>query len=103
MRNHLKRFQLTRLILHMLLLFTLPGAISSQNYLLQVYTNEGGKIKGLPDKPQEIPDSMGTYLVLKELMQDMRGEGYLAASVDSVVFDSLFVSAYLFAGPRFEW
>jgi outer membrane protein assembly factor BamA len=103
MRNHLKRFQLTRLILYMLLLFTLPGTISSQNYLLQVYTTEGEKIKGIPDKPQEIPDSMGTYLVLKELMQDMRGEGYLAASVDSVVFDSLFVSAYLFAGPRFEW
>jgi outer membrane protein assembly factor BamA len=103
MRNHLKRFQLTRLILYMLLLFTLPGTISSQNYLLQVYTTEGEKIKGIPDKPQEIPDSMGTYLVLKELMQDLRGEGYLAASVDSVVFDSLFVSAYLFAGPRFEW
>ncbi len=103
MRNHLKRFQLTRLILHILLLFALPGAISSQNYLLQVYTNEGGKIKGLPDKPQEIPDSMGTYLVLKELMQDLRGEGYLAASVDSVLFDSMSVSAYLFAGPRFEW
>ena len=103
MRNHIKRFQLTRLILYMLLLFALPGAISSQNYLLQVYTTEGEKIKGIPDKPQEILDSMGTYLVLKELMQDLRGEGYLAASVDSVVFDSLFVSAYLFAGPRFEW
>ena len=103
MRNHLKRFQLTRLILYMLLLFALPGAISSQNYLLQVYTIDGENIKGLPGKPQEIPDSMGTYLVLKELMQDLRGEGYLAASVDSVVFDSLDVSAYLFAGPRFEW
>jgi outer membrane protein assembly factor BamA len=103
MRNHLKRFQLTRLILHMLLLFTLPGTISSQNYLLQVYNNEGEKIKGLPDKPQQVPDSMGTYLVLKELMQDLRGEGYLAASVDSVLFDSMSVSAYLFAGPRFEW
>jgi outer membrane protein assembly factor BamA len=103
MRNHLKRFQLTRLILHMLLLFTLPGTISSQNYLLQVYNNEGEKIKGLPDKPQQVPDSMGTYLVLKELMQDLRGDGYLAASVDSVLFDSMSVSAYLFAGPRFEW
>jgi len=103
MRNHLKRFQLTRPILYMLLLFALSGAISSQNYLLQVYTIDGENIKGLPGKPQEIPDSMGTYLVLKGLMQDLRGEGYLAASVDSVVFDSLDVSAYLFAGPRFEW
>ena len=77
--------------------------VKSQPYLLQVHSAEGGKIKRLPDKPQEIADSMGTYLVLKELMQNLRGEGYLAASVDSVVFDSLHVSAYVFTGPRFEW
>jgi outer membrane protein assembly factor BamA len=77
--------------------------ISSQNYLLQVHASEGKKIKGLPDKPQEMADSMGTYLLLKDLVQDLRGEGYLAASLDSVVFDSMFVSAYLFTGPRFKW
>ena len=87
----------------MLLLFALPGMISSQDYLLKVHVIEGEKIKGLSDKSQEILDSMGTFLVLKELMQDLRGDGYLAASVDSVVFDSLDVSAYVFAGPRFEW
>ncbi len=94
---------MTRLILHILLLFALPGNIGSQYFLLRIYTTEGEKIKGISDKPQEIADSMGYYLVLKELMQDLRGEGYLAASVDSVVFDSLNVSAYLFTGPRFEW
>jgi outer membrane protein assembly factor BamA len=86
-----------------MLLFAVPGMICSQNYLLQVHSTEGEKVKLLPGKPQEIADSMGTYLVLKELMQDLRGEGYLAASVDSVVFDSLYVSAYVFTGPRFEW
>ncbi len=86
-----------------MLLFAVPGMICSQNYLLQVHSTEGEKTKLLPGKPQETADSMGTYLVLKDLMQDLRGEGYLAASVDSVVFDSLFVSAYVFTGPRFEW
>jgi outer membrane protein assembly factor BamA len=86
-----------------MLLFAVPGMICSQNYLLQVHSIEGGKTKLLPAKPQETADSMGTYLVLKELMQDLRGEGYLAASVDSVVFDSLYVSAYVYTGPRFEW
>jgi outer membrane protein assembly factor BamA len=87
----------------MLLLFALPGMISSQDYLLKVHVTEGEKMKRYTAKPQEIADSMGTFLVLKELMQDLRGDGYLAASVDSVVFDSLDVSAYVFTGPRFEW
>jgi outer membrane protein assembly factor BamA len=87
----------------MLLLFAAPGMICSQNHLLQIYSTEGGKMKGLPDKPQEVTDSMGTYSVLKALMQDLRRDGFLAASVDSVVFDSGYVSAYMFTGPRFEW
>ncbi len=64
---------------------------------------KGGEIKHLPGKTQAVADSMGTYMVLKDLMEDLRGDGFLAASVDSVVFDSLSVSAYVFAGPRFEW
>ena len=87
----------------MLLLFAIPGMICSQNYLLHLHATGGGEIKGLTGKPKETVDSMATYLVLKELMQDLRGDGYLAASVDSVVFDSVVVSAYVFAGPRFEW
>lgn len=94
---------MTRLILTILLPFALSGIISSQHYFLQVHAGGMERLKGVPDKPQEIHDSMGTYLFLKELVQDLRGEGYLAASVDSVLFDSIFVSAYLFAGPRFEW
>jgi len=77
--------------------------ICSQHYLLQVHPTAGGKTKLLPDSPRETADSMGTYLALKVMLQELRGEGYLAASVDSLVFDTLHVSAYVFAGPRFEW
>jgi outer membrane protein assembly factor BamA len=87
----------------MLLLFAIPGMICSQHYMLHLHVAEGETIKGISGKPREVSDSLGTLLILKELMQDLRGDGYLAASVDSVVFDSVDVSAYLFAGPRFEW
>ncbi len=87
----------------MMLLFAVPGMICSQNYRLQVYSTGAEKLKFFPGKPQEISDSLGTYLALKDLLQDAREGGYLAASVDSIVFDSLQVSAYFYAGPRFEW
>ena len=87
----------------MLLLFALPGMISAQHYLLEIRADDGENARGLPGKPLEITDSLGIYMVLKEWLQDMREEGYLAASVDSLVYDSLQVFAYLFQGPRFEW
>jgi outer membrane protein assembly factor BamA len=87
----------------MLLLSSLPGVIFSQHHLLQVCPVSRENNRLLPARPMEIADSMGTYLALKELLQALWGEGYLAASVDSVAFDSSLVSAYVFTGPRFEW
>ncbi len=87
----------------MLLLLTAPGMICSQDYLLQVYTESGEKMKPPAEGSRETADSIGTYLVLKEMLRALWDDGYLAASVDSVVFDTSQVSAFIFTGPRFEW
>ena len=100
---HQKLQALARLLLHLLLLFSLTGTGLAQGYLLTVYAGDGPGVPGLPGRPVEIPDSLGIYAWLKDRVQELRGEGYLAVSVDSVVFDSSSVSAYVYSGPRFQW
>ena len=82
--------------------FLLPAA-GAQEYRISIHTPGPGNIRGLMAAPEAAGDSMQVYLVLKEMVGDLRAEGYLAASVDSLVFDSLQVHAWIFAGPRFEW
>ena len=101
--NHANMPSLARFILYTMLLLGLPGGISAQPYLLRVHLKAGEEGGRKPGRLQPVPDSMGIYIALKDLMEDMRGKGHLAASVDSVVFDSLLVSAFVFTGPRFEW
>jgi outer membrane protein assembly factor BamA len=87
----------------MLLLLSLQGAGRAQGYFLQVQASDGRGVPGLPEKPVEISDSLGVYAWLKDRVQELREAGYLAVSVDSLVFDSSRVSAHVFSGPRFEW
>jgi outer membrane protein assembly factor BamA len=93
---------LVRLILYISLL-SIPGLARAQGYLLQVHASGGEDLPRLSRRPREVADSMGSFRLLRDMVQELREDGYLAASVDSVVLDSVHVSAYLFTGPRFKW
>jgi len=77
--------------------------ISSQVYRIIMHPVDGEQIRGLPAGPVPAGDSMQVYRVLKDMLGDLRGKGYLAASVDSIFFDSLDAGAWIYRGPRFEW
>ena len=49
------------------------------------------------------PDSNLIKLELQELLTEKHQEGYLAASIDSIGYDSTQISAYMHQGPRYEW
>ncbi len=84
--------------------------VSSQDYRITCheahdagFTEAAGGIPGGRGEILKAGDSMQVYLVLKDLIVDERGEGFLAASLDSLRFDSLRVDAWIFKGPRFRW
>ncbi len=72
-----------------------------QPYVVSIRMSE--EIRGFSPGTLSSADSLGVYRVLKEMLGDLRREGYLAASVDSLRFDSLDVQACLWVGPRFQW
>lgn len=94
---------MTRILIAILLLTALLQTALSQEYLLTIHPVGGERIRGIPPDPQRAGDSMQVYRVLKNILAEARGEGYLAASVDSLAFDSLDVEAWVYMGPRFEW
>ena len=93
---------MARLILYIWLL-NIPCLTWAQGYFLQVLAAGGEDLPRHYRRSMEVADSLGNFRLLKGMVQELREDGYLAASVDSVVFDSMHVSAYLFMGPRFKW
>lgn len=75
----------------------------AQEYRIRIHPGEGGSIPHFPGKPMTAGDSLRVYRVMGDLVGELRGEGYLAASVDSMRFDSLDVDAWVYTGPRFQW
>lgn len=48
-------------------------------------------------------DSASVYKELNTFIRSLHAQAYLGAGFDSVIFDSLNVSAYLYSGPQFRW
>jgi outer membrane protein assembly factor BamA len=103
MGNHRYPCRLIRLFCHILLGLALTGAAAAQDYTLQIHAVDDVRSKTLRGKTLVITDSLDAYRELKDLLLDLRREGYLAASLDSLVMDGKDASAWVFVGPRFEW
>ncbi len=101
--NSIYSRKLIRKTLSILLLLALPVISFSQDYRIMVHPVEGEDIRGIVKDHQPAEDSLQVYRVLKDILGDLRGKGYLAASVDSLVFDSLDVDVWIYPGPLFEW
>lgn len=61
------------------------------------------EIRGIAPRQIVVADSLEAMKVLRESLQELRGMGYLAASADSIVFDSTGGQAWIWAGPRLSW
>ncbi len=101
--NYSNTSKLTRILLAILFLSIFFPPARSQEYRILIHPAGGEGPRGFPPDPQALADSMQVYRVIKDLLVELRGEGYLAASLDSLEYDSLEVQAWIYAGPRFEW
>jgi len=94
---------LTRILINILLIAGLTGNGLAQEYSIIIHSVEREQVTGFSPGPLVANDSLQVYRILKDILGDLRGKGYLAASVDSLVFDSISAEAWIYGGPRFEW
>jgi hypothetical protein len=52
---------------------------------------------------RHLKDSIDIALQMNSVLNDLRNDGFLTASIDSVVKDSVNTTAYLFVGDKFLW
>jgi len=91
-----------RVLIIILVLIPFSLKLLSQEYRIRINPVDNELVREIPAS-RTAADSMQVYRVLGNILADLRGEGYLAASVDSLMFDSPDVEAWMFTGPRFEW
>jgi outer membrane protein assembly factor BamA len=94
---------LNRLMPAILLLAACAGPCRAQDHRIMFRAEDGGKIRGIPGGPVDTADSLQGCRLIRELIVDLRKDGYLAASADSLVPDSAGVEVWVYRGPRFEW
>ena len=76
-------------------------ALQAQNYTLEIHQQSDDK---LPLKLKtSYPSKSAMEKSLGEALELLRNDGYLAASIDSVLLIDKTYHAYLFAGPQFTW
>ncbi len=92
-----------RILIAISMISTLGLKGYSQEYSLIIHPVEGEHIRGMSNASIQVKDSLEVYTHLKDILGDLREEGYLAASIDSLSFDSLGAEAWAYSGPRFEW
>ncbi len=101
--NPAKKRILKRALPAILLLAAWSHLCPAQDYSIMLHPLDDERIRGVPSDLLHATDSLQVYRVLKGVLGDLRGEGYLAASVDSLAFDSLDVAAWVYRGPVFDW
>ncbi len=79
--------------------------IDAQDELLPlylIYTDDPG-LKTELFSPAAFPDSNLIRIELHKLLKEHHQDGYLAASIDSIDYDTTQITAYMHEGPRYEW
>jgi len=86
------------------LFLQLPFSAYSQNFSLNILhtKTELPKFIKRNNFHKTFTDSALIYLQLQKIRNRLFSEGYIAASFDSIIFDSLTVNAYLFIGKRYQ-
>jgi len=94
---------LYRRLIHIVYLVLCPLFVTAQEYRLDLIPAGGESIKGILPDNKSAPDSIQAYRMLRDYLGEMQGMGYLAASADSILFDSAGARAYIWSGPRLSW
>ncbi len=78
--------------------------VSAQKYTLNIISNNSNLPKNLKKRNYKIKyrDSSFVFSELQKIRDDLFSKGYISASFDSVVFDSVSVNAFLFAGKKYR-
>lgn len=99
------RIQKVCVCLFFCLAFHISYAQHNPNYYLQIVSDKKHDIRVLNKKQYEteFADSIALIDELSRLQKHLQHKGYLACSFDSLVFDSLFVKAYLHTGRQYRW
>ena len=95
-----------RLFLYIILtLLTSTGAWSQSNVQLTITTTDKSPDFLLRkfDFPQSVQDSVQAFQELTQLKDRIIDEGFLAASIDSVVYSEEQITAIVFFGPQYYW
>jgi outer membrane protein assembly factor BamA len=90
---------------HLFFIVFFGSSVCAQDGLLPlyvVYTDHPDQGSVLINR-SAIPDSNLVVPELYDLLKERFQEGYLAASVDSISYDSTRISACMYLGPRYEW
>ena len=76
----------------------------SQKYTLEIVTGQSELPRIIQKKNfrKTFSDSALVYLQLQKIKTELFSEGYIAASFDSVKFDSASVKVYLFTGKKYQ-
>lgn len=87
-----------------LLLFLLTGSLFAQEYNLKIIFPEENSVRFLKKKSyiKIFSDTVKLRSELNKIRNKLYTKGYIAASTDSLVFDSLNVKAYFFIGKKYQ-
>ena len=97
-----------RNIFFIILLMHIGLAKGQNNFLLKiVFTDsENTDLKSLKNnfnKSILYKDTLQVHQQLESIILQLRGEGYLAASIDSIIRDSSITTAFIYTGEKYIW
>ncbi len=93
-----KNFLLYKLLTLLIILFS--STVFSQNYILEIMPSSMLEKEVLNYKKKH-KDSTSIYLEIEKFIAQKHQSGYLSASFDSIIFDSIYVNAYFFRGEKY--
>ncbi len=101
-KEYLKLFLKGTIILFLFLHIGL--FVNAQKYILKIIPDKFDYKKLIHQKSSDkiFSDSSLVYAQLQKIKFDLFSKGYIAASFDSIIFDSVYAKAYLFIGKKYR-
>lgn len=85
------------------LVFTAGSSYSQNQIELTVSAVDVSELPFSLSKTNGYQSDFEINVVLKDYLQKLNEQGYLSASIDSIVGDSIQKTAYIFIGSKYEW
>ena len=95
-------------ILFLILIINISASSGQKNYLLKININDSTNtelsfLKKDFDEPKLFKDTLQLKQKIESVIIDLRNEGYLSASIDSIYRDSLNYVSNIFIGDKYLW